>query len=67
LTPDLVVLGATYGSTGSSIAAGEGGGATVAHVGGPSSSLHRRYKLRKQGKSKAIEKFDYNTYDASIS
>jgi hypothetical protein len=62
-----VVLGTTSGSTGSSIVTREGGGTALASVGGSSSSLHRRYKLRKQRKNKAIEKFDYNTYDASIS
>jgi hypothetical protein len=49
------------------MAVGEGGGAAVAYVGGSSSSLHERYKLWKQGKNKAIEELDYNTYDASMS
>jgi hypothetical protein len=64
---DLVVLTATAGSAGSSIAAGEVDGAVVAHTDGTSSSLHDKRKLWKQDKKDAIEKHDYNTYDASMS
>jgi hypothetical protein len=44
-TEDLVALGATSGSAGSSVAAGEVGGAAVGYVGGSSSSLHEEYKF----------------------
>jgi hypothetical protein len=64
---DLVVLTAVAGSAGSSIATGEVDGAVVAYAGGSSSSLHDKRKLWKQDKKDAIEKHDYNTYDASIS
>jgi hypothetical protein len=49
------------------MAAGEVGGAAAAYAGGSSSSLHKEYKLWKQGKNKAIEELEYNTYDASMS
>jgi UDP-glucose 6-dehydrogenase len=49
------------------MAAGEVGGAAAAYAGGSSSSLHKEYKLWTQGKNKAIEELEYNTYDASIS
>jgi hypothetical protein len=59
LTEALVALGATYGSAGSSAAAGEISGAAVAYVGGSSSSLDEENKLCvtqwKQGKNGAIE------------
>jgi hypothetical protein len=62
LTEALVALGATYGSAGSSAAAGEVSGAAVAYVGGSSSSLHKENKLcvtqRKQGKNGAIEELE---------
>jgi hypothetical protein len=64
LTEALVALGATSGSTGSSAAAGEVGGAAVAYVGDSSSSLHEDNKLWKQGKNNAIEELEYNTHDA---
>jgi hypothetical protein len=67
LTEALVALGATSGSAGSSAAAGEVSRASVAYVGGSSSSLHGENKLWKQGKNNAIEKLEYNTYDASMS
>jgi hypothetical protein len=58
----LVALGATYGSAGSSAAAGEVSGAAVAYVGGSSSSLDKENKLcatqRKQGKNGAIEELE---------
>jgi hypothetical protein len=62
LTEALVALGATYGSAGSSAAAGEISGAAVAYVGGSSSSLHEENKLCvtqwKQGKNGAIEELE---------
>jgi hypothetical protein len=67
LTEAVVALGATSGSTGSSAAAGEVGGVTVAYDGGSSSSLYEENKLWKQGKDNTIEELEYNTYDASMS
>jgi hypothetical protein len=64
---DLVVLTATAGSAGSSIAAGEIEGAAVAYAGGSSSSLHDKGKSRKHVEEDTIEKRDYNTYKASMS
>jgi hypothetical protein len=62
LTEALVALGTTYGSAGSSAAAGEISGAAVAYIGGSSSSLHKENKLcvtqRKQGKNDAIEELE---------
>jgi hypothetical protein len=49
------------------VAAGEVDGAAVAYAGGSSSSLHDKSKLWKQNEEDAIEKHDYNTYDASMS